>query len=131
MPSQDPDEQEDRRQADEEPIPKLPRASLLGKLSLPAIVRVGMFATLLYAIIAMRKPCSEGVSRFVTSFEDSPADAGTSPPTEAPGSYAGYELMTVEEALKRFPDAPDGGGDGGTGDAGPRDAGPEGAGNAP
>ncbi len=98
---------------DEEPIPKLPRAPLIGKLSTPALMRIGMFGTLFYAVIVMRKPCAEGAGRFVMSFdENSQVDAGPSKTERFPG----FELMTAEEAPKRFPDAP-------TFDAGLRDGG--------
>ncbi len=98
---------------DDEPIPKLPRAPLWGKLSLPAMVRVGMFATMLYAIIVMRQPCADGMGRFISGFDD-PPDAG---PASVVDHYPGYELLTTEELLKRYPlmmlDA-------GVADAGPR-----------
>ncbi len=93
----------DKEQRDEEPIPKLPRAPLFRKLSVPAIVRIGMFATLLYAIIVMRQPCADGVGRFITNFDD-PPDAGPAVTTDQ--RIPGYELMTAEEALKRWPDKP-------------------------
>ncbi|MCP4444195.1 MAG: hypothetical protein GY811_02470 [Myxococcales bacterium] len=89
---------------DEAPIPKLPRAPLFRKLSLPAMVRIGMFGTIFYAIIVMREPCADGVSRFITNFDDSDADAGPAPSIET--RYPGFELMTAEEALKRWPDRP-------------------------
>lgn len=85
----------------EEEIPKLPRAPLLGKPSLNGVVRAGMFATLLYAIIVMRRPCAEGVGRFIGGFDEAP-DAGPSSITD---HYPGYELMTAEEALKRWPES--------------------------
>ena len=104
----------DQQPDDEEPIPKLPRAPLFRKLSLPAIVRIGMFGTLFYAIIVMRKPCADGVGRFITNFDDRAADAGEA--AEEQSRYPGYELITAEEALKRWPDKP--AGDGGAGDGG-------------
>jgi hypothetical protein len=86
---------------EEEEIPELPRAPLFGKPSLHSVVRVGMFATLLYAIIVMRQPCADGVGRFIGGFDDAPdaAPANTD-------KYPGYELLTAEEALKRWPDNP-------------------------
>lgn len=88
---------------DEEPIPKLPRAKLMGKLSMNAVVRIGMFGTLFYAIIVMRKPCAEGAGRFIMNFDDV-MDAG--PPPAVDQRYPGFELITAEEALKRWPDKP-------------------------
>jgi hypothetical protein len=83
-------------------VPKIPRAPLFGKPSVHGVVRAGMFATLLYAIIVMRKPCADGVGRFIGGFDDRP-DAAPSGLTD---HYPGYELMTAEEALKRWPDSP-------------------------
>ena len=97
----------------EEEVPKLPRAPLFGKPSLNGLVRVGMFATMLYAIIVMRQPCAEGAGRFIGGFDES-ADAA---PPSISDHYPGYELLTAEEALKRWPDSPQE--DGGSGDAAP------------
>lgn len=94
-------------------IPKLPRAPLFGKPSLQGVVRVGMFATLLYAIVVMRRPCAEGVGRFIGNFDER-ADAA---PPSISDHYPGYELLTAEEALKRWPDSP------ASGDAGVHDGG--------
>ncbi len=107
--------------ADEEPIPKLPRAKLMGKLSMNAVVRIGMFGTLFYAIIVMRKPCAEGAGRFIMNFDDV-VDAG--PPPAVDQRYPGFELITAEEALKRWPDKPAVDADAGVGTpAGDADAG--------
>ena len=89
--------------ADDEPIPKLPRAPLMGKLSMAAVIRIGMFGTLFYAIIVMRKPCAEGAGRFIMNFDDV-ADAGPAPAVDQ--RYPGFELISAEEALKRWPDKP-------------------------
>ncbi len=99
-----------------EDVPKLPRAPLFGKPSLHGVVRVGMFATLLYAIIVMRQPCADGVGRFIGGFDEE-ADAA---PAGLSDHYPGYELLTAEEALKRWPDSPTH--DGGVRDAGGADA---------
>tara|TARA_R110002096_G_scaffold44526_8_gene120295 strand:+ start:111121 stop:111609 length:489 start_codon:yes stop_codon:yes gene_type:complete len=102
--------------ADDEPIPKLPRAPLMGKLSMAAIIRIGMFGTLFYAIIVMRKPCAEGAGRFIMNFDDV-ADAGPAPAVDK--RYPGFELISAEEALKRWPDKPaDDAGAGDQGDGG-------------
>jgi hypothetical protein len=39
----------------------------------PQLTRVIMFATLLLAIILMRRPCADAVGRFVSSFDETPA----------------------------------------------------------
>ena len=95
----------------EEEIPKLPRAPLFGKPSLNGVVRIGMFATLLYAIIVMGGPCADGVGRFVGGFGTEP-DAAPVDPAE---HYPGYQLITAEEFMKRYPDG--GAEDSGLGDA--------------
>lgn len=113
--SDTPDSAAEESGADEEEMPKLPRAPLFGKPSVHSIVRVGMFATLLYAIIVMRQPCADGVGRFIGGFDDAPDAA----PATVNDRYPGYELLTAEEALKRWPDSPhnDAGMDGGPADA--------------
>ena len=98
---------------DDEEIPKLPRAPLFGKPSLNSVVRIGMIATVLYAIIVMRKPCAEGVGRFIGGFDEAPA--GDAAPPSTGDHYPGYQLMTAEEFMKRYPDG--GLKDGGAGDA--------------
>jgi hypothetical protein len=63
---------------DDVPVPRLPRGRGLA-LSTPAIIRIAMFATLLVAVIVMRRPCADNVAGFVGSF-DTP-DAGAAKPT--------------------------------------------------
>ena len=107
----------DQKNTDEgeegEALPKLPRAPLIGKMSVPGMIRIAMFATMLYAVVMMRQPCSEGVGRFIGDFEET-RDAA---PLTIQERYPGYELLTAEEALKRWPDNParDGGTDSGSG----------------
>ncbi len=81
---------------EEEPLPKLPRAPLFGKPSGAALGRIGMFGVMLYALVMMRKPCSEGVGRFVGQFGDAPDAA----PPSLSEQYPGYQLVTAEEALE-------------------------------
>src|SRR5512140_1381792 len=63
---------------DDAPVPKIPYSKGL-HLSRPQIFRIGMFATLLVAIIVLAKPCSDSVSKFVTSFDDG-SNAGSAMP---------------------------------------------------
>ena len=78
------------RSLDDEPIPRLPRGKLI-KLSGPQMFRIIFFAALLVGVLALRKPCSEGIGRFVESFDD--PDAGPTGPLDGsvgrPGSLAG------------------------------------------
>ncbi len=94
---------------DEEPIPKLPRAKLFGRPSGQAMIRMGMFATMLYALIMMREPCATGAARFVGQFSE--VDAGPAQ-TGISKQYPGFQIVTAEEALQMLKDAQ-------------RDAGPE------
>lgn len=55
------------------PVPRLPHGKGI-RISGPAIVRILMFAALLLAVLALRKPCADGVSRFITQFDE--PDAG-------------------------------------------------------
>jgi len=89
---------------DEEPIPKLPRAKLFGKPSAAAMIRMGMFATLLYALIMMREPCASGAARFVGQFSEPAIDAGP-PASELQKRYPGFQIMTAEEALQMLKEA--------------------------
>lgn len=110
---------------DEEPIPKLPRAKLFGRPSGPAMIRLGMFATMLYALIMMREPCANGAARFVGQFSESDAAADAS--TSQPGTsthYPGFQIVTAEEALEMLRQAQDGrdGGETAAADGGTQDA---------
>src|SRR5437763_16912908 len=62
----------------DEPVPKIPYARGL-RLPRPELFRIGMFGTLLIAVIVLAKPCSDSVSKFVTSF-DSGSNAGSQMP---------------------------------------------------
>lgn len=67
---------------DDAPVPRLPRGRMI-KLSVPMVVRILLTLTLLVMIVVIQKPCSEGVSRFVTGFGDgsgSGAAAGSGAP---------------------------------------------------
>lgn len=67
----------DQRASDhDEPVPRLPRGKLI-KLTGPQMFRIVFFAVLLVGVLLLRQPCSDGIGRFVESFDT--ADAG---PTE-------------------------------------------------
>lgn len=101
-----------QRGRDEGGVPPLPRGRFFRQLAFMDIMRIAMFAALLVAIIAVRKPCADSAAHFVGSFEE-PADAGP----EAVDPLEGYELVPAEELLRRL-------GDGGTGELGGPDPGP-------
>jgi hypothetical protein len=62
-----------RRRLDDD-VPRLPRGRGM-KLSTAQLVQIVMVAAALVAVIVLARPCSESVSRLVTSFDQS--DAGT------------------------------------------------------
>lgn len=88
----------------EDKIPKLPRAHRFGKPSLNGIVRIGMIATVLYAIIVMRRPCADGVSQFIFKPGATLPDTDTAVPTDPAEQYPGFQLITAEEFMKRYHD---------------------------
>ncbi|HTM21737.1 MAG TPA: hypothetical protein VL172_14545 [Kofleriaceae bacterium] len=66
---------------EDEPVPRIPRGRGWG-FSGGEIVRIGMFGTLLVAVLVLRKPCSENVSKFMQTFEP-PLDASPAPAAPA------------------------------------------------
>jgi hypothetical protein len=87
-------------------VPQVPRGRLF-RLTGPDMFRVGLFSILLLAVIMLRKPCSDGVARFVGTF-DPPPDAGAA----APAMH--LEHLSEDEIRQRFPggfDAGPGGGE--------------------
>ena len=99
----------------DEEIPKLPRAPLFRGLRRMDVIRIITLGVMMVAVIVLAKPCSQGVARFVESFEPD-IDAAVNP-------LEGYDLIPAEEALRLYyADAGTGSsGDGGatTADAGP------------
>jgi len=49
-------------------VPRLPRAKFLSFRGAD-LFRIGLFATLLVALVALRKPCADGVARMVAAFD--------------------------------------------------------------
>lgn len=80
---------------DEAPVPKIPRGKGF-KLSTPQMMRIGMTAVVLFAVIALQEPCSNAVGRFVTTFggamdgkaETKSTSGGAGTPSTAPASTA-------------------------------------------
>lgn len=131
----------------DEPIPRLPRSAGF-KLTGPEIFRILLFAALLFGVLVLRKPCSEGVGRFVESFDADagPTDAQTvaeqpsthSQQVPSPRSIGGFVRITsdmseeqIRAKLESVGVSTDDGHrpiDAGTVDANPTDAGVPGAG---
>jgi hypothetical protein len=79
----------------EEPVPRLPRPKGWG-FSGGELVRIAMFATLLVAVLVLRKPCASNVGNFIQSFE-APVDAGAATlPPAPPGTE--YVHCSVDES---------------------------------
>lgn len=64
---------------DDAPVPKLPRGKGFA-LSWPQLMRIGLTLVTLVAIIALRKPCSDSVGRFVTTFGGEAVDPNAAKP---------------------------------------------------
>ncbi len=66
-------------------VPRLPRGKGF-KLSFGEMVRIGLTATMLIAVLVLAKPCADSVGRFVASFD--PPDAQPPAPTQkVPNGY--------------------------------------------
>src|SRR5689334_429047 len=92
----------DRTPQPSEEIPRLPRGKLM-KFQLHDIIRIGIFASVLVAILFMRKPCSDGVAKFVGSFDDKQSQpAPAAQPSDKPDIQPAQHL-TDDELRKRFP----------------------------
>ena len=95
----------DDRKPDEEPVPRLPRGKGWG-FSTGELIRIGMIASLLVAVIALRRPCADNVGQFIQSFEP-PIDAGVAPAQQLPLQadevyvHCGPEV-TPEECARRI-----------------------------
>lgn len=76
-------------------IPRLPRGPLV-KLSGPALVRIGMVAVVLLAVIGLRRPCADGVASFISGFDAPDAGPAAAPPMQ-------LERLTEDEIKRRFP----------------------------
>ena len=79
-----------------DPVPRVPRPKGWG-FPRGSLMRIAMFAALLFGVIALRKPCAEGVGSFVDSFE-APIDAGAAPAVSPPrGERVDYVRIDVDD----------------------------------
>jgi hypothetical protein len=78
-------------------VPRLPRGPLV-KLSGPALMRIGMIAIVLLAVIGLRRPCADGVAGFISGFDAPDAGPRAAPPMQ-------LERLTEDEIKRRFPSA--------------------------
>jgi hypothetical protein len=96
-------------QDDDAPVPKLPRGKGFA-LSWPQLMRIGLTLVTLVAIVALRKPCSDSVGRFVTTFGGDAVDPNPAKPESggertAPGA-ASPAVGTVPAAASANPADP-------------------------
>jgi hypothetical protein len=99
-----------RRRVERDPdVPRLPRGKGF-KLSFGEIVRIGLTATMLIAVLVLAKPCADAVGRFVASFDPPDAQPAAPPPTQK--TPAGYVHLTpnmtpqqIQEAIGAARDA--------------------------
>jgi hypothetical protein len=87
-----------RRRLERDPdVPRLPRGKGF-KLSFGEIVRIGLTATMLIAVLVLAKPCADAVGRFVASFDPPDAQPAPAPQTSQPHqpekTPAGYVHLT-------------------------------------
>jgi hypothetical protein len=78
-----------------EPVPRLPRGRGL-KLSGPELLRVLMLAVLLVFLIVSARPCSNAVSRLVTSFGSAAGSGSAAGKGSGSGSGSGSGLDGYE-----------------------------------
>jgi hypothetical protein len=91
----------------DEPVPKLPRGRGL-RFSRPELFRIVGLTALLVFLLVSGRPCSDAVSRFVTSFGDSGSAAAPLPRpgnVDLPGGSAGSDLDRYEPLRPGMSDA--------------------------
>ena len=96
-----------RRPPPDPDVPRLPRGKGF-KMSFGEIVRIGLTASMLIAVLVLAKPCADAAGRFVASFD--PPDAQlAAPPPKAPSGYVHLSPdMTpqqIEQAISAARDA--------------------------
>jgi len=89
----------DGRDDDGEEVPRLPRGRGL-RLSGPELVRILLLASLLVLLVVTQRPCSNAVSRFVTSFGDQPGSAGTAGSGAAGSGYEHLRPGMTDDEIK-------------------------------
>ena len=94
-----------RPQADDD-VPRLPRGKGWG-LSFPQLLRIGMVAVALVAVVVLTRPCADATSKFVTGFDDTDAavirliDAGAPPPPSGTLLRADMTPEQLEAAIAK------------------------------
>lgn len=92
---------QESRPSARKPIPRTPKSRGI-KIPRGSLFRIAMFAILLVGVLALRKPCSEGIGEFIESFDETdaapkrpaPGDAGpTHPFVRITGDMSDEEMM--------------------------------------
>jgi hypothetical protein len=100
-----------RRPPRDPDVPRLPRGKGF-KLSLGEMLRIGMTATMLIAVIVLAQPCADAVGTFVGNFDPPDARPAAPPPTPKlpPGGYVHLTSdMTPQQIEQAIGGARDGG----------------------
>ena len=88
---------EAQARADLQDIPKIPYARGL-RLSWREIIRIAMLVSTLVLVLVMQKPCSQGISAFVTGFDTGSA-APHAPRRPAPAIGSNGELVHLKPGM--------------------------------
>jgi hypothetical protein len=91
----------------DEPVPRLPRGRGM-RFSRPELFRIAGLAILLVFLVVAQRPCSDAMSRFVTSFGDQGSAAAPLPrpgTVDRPGAGPGSDLGGYEPLRPGMTDA--------------------------
>lgn len=91
----------------DDPVPRLPRGRGM-RFSRPELFRIAGMAILLVFLVVAQRPCSDAVSRFVTSFGDPGSAAAPLPrpgTVDRPGGSSGSDLEGYEPLRPGMTDA--------------------------
>ena len=93
--------EQDDLPATSDPVPRLPRGKGLA-LSGAAMMRIGITAIALVALLVLQRPCSKAVGQFVTAFGSQPSSGSAAPAAgelaPAPGPAAAPAAPTPRPA---------------------------------
>jgi hypothetical protein len=93
-------------------VPRLPRGRGF-KLSFGEILRIGLTASMLIAVLVLAKPCADSVSNFVASFDPPDAQPPPKPKQVPPAPPGGYVHITPDMSPQQIESAINGARDAG------------------